>query len=308
MKNLIAAAYAPMDPKGLLNLDIIGDYLQFLKTNRIAGAFVNGSTGDFVSLSTDERKELISAWAKYKSRDFAVINHVGHTNLNETRHLAEHSQGLVDAICVLPPYYFRLKSLESLVYYCKRIAGGAPSTPFYYYHIPVLTGTDFPMIDFLKMVEDEIPNFAGIKYSKYDMSDFKECLEHRSGAMDILFGVDEKMATSLEHGAYGWVGSTYNHMAPLYYEIMKRYARGEYEMVKELQEKALFFVHTLDALAGFNGAGKSFMRLFGIDMGPSRFPHTTLDNDQLSMAIKALDKKGLLPYLSQPFSQVNLST
>lgn len=305
MKNLIAATYAPMYKDGSLNLDIIKPYGQFLKSNNVTGAFVNGSTGDFVSLSTSERKLLIEAWSQNKMKDFFLTNHVGHNNLREAQELAAHSQELTDAICALPPSYFKPKTLESLVYYCSEIAKCAPNIPFYYYHIPVLTGADFPMIDFLKMAVKTIPNFGGIKYSQYNPTDFTKCLDFDKGSKNILFGVDEKLVTSLPLGATGWVGSTYNHLAPLYYEIISSYNNGDIEKANELQEKAIFFVETLDSISGFNGAGKSFMRLFGLDMGPSRFPHSTMTNEQLNTAIQTLDQKGILPYFGQQFSSNN---
>lgn len=302
MKNLIAATYTPMHQDGSLNLEIIKKYGRFLKTNKVEGAFVNGSTGDFVSLSTNERKQLIEAWSKNKPKDFFLTNHVGHTNLREAQELAAHSENLVDAICVLPPYYFKPKTLANLLFYCSEIAKKALSTPFYYYHIPVLTGADFPMIDFLEMAVNTIPNFAGIKYSQYNPSDFQKCLYFDRGSQNILFGVDEKLVSSLPLGATGWVGSTYNHLAPLYYEIISLYKKGDTQRAETLQEKAVFFVETLDKMGGFNGAGKSFMRLFGLDMGPSRFPHNTLMNEQLETVLKKLNEKELLSHFSTPFS------
>lgn len=303
MKNLVAATYAPMQPNGDLNLSIVKAYGQFLKSNKVAGAFVNGSTGDFVSLSTFERKQLIEAWSQNKTEDFFLTNHVGHNNLMEAQELAAHSEGLADAICALPPFYFKPKTLESLLYYCSEIAKCAPSIPFYYYHIPVLTGADFPMIDFMEMAVKSIPNFGGIKYSQDNPTDFAKCLHFNQSSKNILFGVDEKLVTSLPLGATGWVGSTYNHLAPLYYEIISSYHNGNIEKANELQDKAVFFVETLDKISGFNGAGKSFMRLFGLDMGPSRFPHNTMTGEQLNIAIQALDQKGILPYFGQQFSQ-----
>lgn len=303
MKNLIAATYAPMHRDGSLNLDIIGPYGQFLKSNKVTGAFVNGSTGDFVSLSTEERKQLIEAWSKNKPKDFFLTNHVGHSNLREAQELAAHSESLVDATCALPPFYFKPKTLESLVFYCSEIAKSAPGIPFYYYHIPVLTGADFPMIDFLGMAVKTIPNFAGIKYSHYDTTDFAKCLHFDQGSKNILFGVDEKLVASLPLGAMGWVGSTYNHLAPLYYEIISLYRADNTQKAELLQERAVFFVETLNRFGGFNGAGKSFMRLFGLDMGPSRFPHSTLTTEQLDTAIRTLDQKGMLPYFGQQFSR-----
>ncbi len=300
MKNLIAATYAPMYEDGSLNLDIIKAYGRFLKSRKVAGAFVNGSTGDFVSLSTAERKQLIEAWSKNKPEDFFLTNHVGHPNLKEAQELAAHSESLVDAICALPPFYFKPKTLESLMFYCSEIAKSAPSVPFYYYHIPVLTGAEFPMIDFLEMAVNTIPNFAGIKFSQYNPTDFEKCIHFNQGLQNILFGVDEKLVSSLPLGATGWVGSTYNHLAPLYYEIISSFKNGAIQKANELQEKAVFFVETLDKIAGFNGAGKSFMRIFGLDMGPSRFPHNTMTKDELAAALDALDARGLSEYLKTP--------
>lgn len=307
MKNLIAATYAPMHQDGSLNLEIIKRYGQFLMSNKVEGAFVNGSTGDFVSLSTEERKQLIEAWAKNKPDGFLVTNHVGHTNIREAQELAAHSENLADAICALPPFYFKPKTLDSLLYYCSEIANSAPSLPFYYYHIPVLTGANFQMIDFLEMAIKTIPNFAGIKYSDFNPEDFTKCIHFGQGSQNILFGVDEKLVSSLPLGTTGWVGSTYNHLAPLYYEIISSFKEGDTQKAESLQAKAVFFVETLDRIGGFNGAGKSFMRFFGLDMGPSRFPHNTMTDQQLTDAIKNLDINRMSPLLSKSFSESYLA-
>ena len=303
MTGLVAATYAPMLSDGSLNLEMISKYSDFLKYNDLKGAFINGSTGDFVSLSTMERKELIEAWAEHKSSNFYLTNQVGHTSLREAMDLAKHSDGLVDAICALPPYYFKPKTLDSLAYYCKMIAQSAPSTPFYYYHIPILTGADFQMLEFLKIVEKQIPNFKGIKFSKFDPKDFIACKNFSNERFEILFGVDEMLSSSLEFGAKGWVGSTYNHLAPLYKKIVSNHHKNKVDRANELQSLAVLFVQQLDALKGFNGAGKSFMRLFGLDMGPSRYPHHTMTNQELINVLEKFKEKNLFSMFSEGFSE-----
>lgn len=299
MKNLIAATYCPMNSDGSLNLDLIGRYGSFLEANGVAGAFVNGSTGDFVSLSTQERKSLIEAWAKERPDNFKLVNHVGHNSLNEAMELTRHCADMVDAIGALAPFYFRLKTLDSLLDYCKQIAACAPNTPFYYYHIPVLSGADFQMIDFLELAEKEIPSFAGIKYTQVNLPDYAACVKFKGGSYKILFGVDEMLVDSLPLGATGWVGSTYNHLAPIYYEIIANFKAGEVEKARELQKKAVLFVETLDGMCGFNGAGKSFMKEIGLDLGPTRFPHRALSDEQRTTALEILRKNNILPYLSK---------
>lgn len=300
MKGMIAATYAPMHKNGTLNTDIIEEYVNFLIANKISGAFVNGSTGDFTSLSTMERKELIAVWSMHRPKDFYLINHVGHTSLREARELAEHGAELVDATAALPPFYFRPKTIEDLVFYCGEIAKGAPDIPFYYYHIPVLTRVNLPMLDFIEKAQEQIPNFAGIKYTEDNLSDFEQCAKIGMDALDMFFGIDEKYIDSLLVDAQGWVGSTYNHLAPLYHEVSRLVAQGDLENARRFQGKAIQFVQTLETLGGYHGGGKSFMRLLGLDMGPSRFPHNTFNDGLLNQAAQLFEKEGLSEYLSKP--------
>ncbi|QCX38613.1 N-acetylneuraminate lyase [Aureibaculum algae] len=299
IKNLIAATYAPMHKDQSLNLQVISSYNAFLKTNKVTGAFVNGSTGDFASLSVEERKQIITEWSKHRSDNFVLINHVGHTSLKVAKDLAAHSADKVDAIATLSPFYFKPPTLESLVYYCAEIAKSAPDLPFYYYHIPVLTGADFKMIDFLPMAIDKIPNFAGLKFTKNDLIDYNYCLNYNNKESNVLFGVDEILLSSLPLGATGWVGSTYNQMAPLYYKIIEAFKAGNMELASELQRKAALFVDILNAKGGFNGVAKGFMKTLGVDCGPSRYPHATLSDADYKIIQKELDAVGYKGLLSK---------
>jgi len=299
MKGLIAATYSPMHEDSSINLDVISEYGQFLKSNKVKGAFVNGSTGDFVSLTTEERKDIITEWSKNKPNDFFLANHVGHNSLKEAKDLAAHSADKVDAIAALAPSYFRLNDINKLVEYCQEIAGCAPNTPFYYYHIPVLTGANFSMKQFLQLATPQIPNLAGIKFTNNDLVDYKYSMDYDNGTQNILFGFDEIFLASLSFGAKGWVGSTYNHLAPLYLAIKEAFQKGEHELAATLQEKSMKFVQILNSKGGFNGAAKSFMKVLGVNCGPSRFPHATLSDGELKNAEKELSSLGIMDYTNR---------
>ncbi|MFC4094575.1 dihydrodipicolinate synthase family protein [Euzebyella saccharophila] len=300
MKNLIAATYAPMHPNGTLNLGIIKAYGEFLKSNKVTGAFVNGSTGDFVSLSTSERMDLTEAWSDAKADDLYIINHVGHTNIREAKDLAVHSVGRANAIAALAPYYYKPKCIERLLDYCMEIASAAPDLPFYYYHIPVLSGVNFDMVTFQNKAISSIPNFRGIKFTEDNLTGFASSLDYSDDKVEIFFGVDEKFASSIKVGAKGWVGSTYNHLAPLYHSILTNHDNGLIENADKLQKLAVYFVDTLEEIGGFHGGSKGFMKFFGLEMGPSRFPHKTFSDIQLNQAYDLMKKESLLDYLSKP--------
>ncbi|MBJ6367807.1 dihydrodipicolinate synthase family protein [Snuella sp. CAU 1569] len=299
MKNLIAATYAPMHTDGSLNTDKIKDYSQFLTKNNVSGVFMNGSTGDFTSLTIDERKAITLAWSENKSKDLYLIDHVGDPSLKVAKELAQYASDKVDAIAAIAPFYFRLNSIDKLIDYCKEIAICAPNLPFYYYHIPVLSGAQLNMASFLEQAKDNIPNLAGIKFTNNDLIDYGHCKSKANSKYNILFGYDELFINSLPLGATGWVGSTYNHLAPLYYKIKELFENGNMEAAADLQSKAIKFVELLNSKGGFNGVGKGFMRVLGVDCGPSRFPHTTLSDSDYIEIKEALDGIGLKSWFSK---------
>lgn len=296
--NLIAAVYTPMSQDCSLNTSIVNQYAYYLNKNKISGVFINGSTGDFVSLTTQERKDITLAWSSCKTKDLYLIDHVGDPSLEVAKDLAKHASDKADAIAVLAPFYFRIDSLDKLIYYCKEVSASAPNIPFYYYHIPSLSGAKIDILSFLKRASKEIPQFAGIKFTDNQLIDFLHCKNYSLEEYNILFGYDELFLPSLSLGANSWVGSTYNHLAPIYFKIKEYFDHGQMEKAANLQTKAIRFVEILNAKGGFNGVGKYFMKYLGVDCGPSRFPHINLEKKSELEIVNSLKALGVIEYLN----------
>jgi N-acetylneuraminate lyase len=294
---IIAAAFAPMSADKNIFVEVIKEYRDYLQTQKISGVFINGSTGDFPSLSKEERKSLTLEWSNHRLPNFKVIDHVGHTSLKIARELAEFAADKVDGIAAIAPYYFKPKTMDSLLEYCVEIAKGAPELPFYYYHLPILTGVDFVMSDFIEKLSQQIPNFKGIKFTHDNFDDFVKCKSFNPSGYDILFGYDEYFLDSLAKGASGWVGSTFNHLMPLYHQIYSLSLTGKVAQAKQLQSKVFEFVEILNSHGGYNGVSKGLMRYLGVDVGPSRYPHHTPSKDTFSKILTQLEDSGIAEYL-----------
>jgi N-acetylneuraminate lyase len=274
LKGLIAAPFTPMDADGNLNLSVIADYYLFLKHNGVSGAFICGTTGEGVSLTLEEKKAVCNTWSKAISqdKDFKVILFVGGTCIEDCRELAVYArdQGLY-AISFTPPFYFKPTNIDILTDCCKEIADAVPEMPFYFYHIPSLTGVDFPMIDLLKNVDGKISNFQGIKYTAENFMDFLSCLHFQNRKYDMLWGRDENLLSSLVLGCNGAVGSTYNYAAPLYFEIINAFKSNDLAKAQRLQQKSIDMISLLGKYGGI-ATGKSYMKIVGLDCGEFRLP------------------------------------
>ena len=62
------------NPDGSINLEIIEPYARMLSKNGISGVFVNGSTGQGLSLSVKERNYLAERWANNHAIPFVVFS------------------------------------------------------------------------------------------------------------------------------------------------------------------------------------------------------------------------------------------
>ncbi len=294
IEGLIAAPFTPMLANGDINYELIPRYYSHLKENGLTGAFINGSTGEGVSLTLEEKKRTTEAWAKASAANpgVPVINLVGGTCLRDCIDLARFSaEKGIDALAVLAPFYFKPPTVKALAQFITHIAKEVPQTPVYFYHIPVLTGVNFPMIDLLKEMDGTTPNFAGIKYTHEDFMDFLTCLRHREGHYDLLWGRDENLLAALSLGAKGGVGSTYNYAAPLYQAIISDFEAGKLEDAAQKQQKAINMITLLGKYGGI-GTGKAFMRYIGLNCGQFREPVASMGEEtykQFAADVKALN-------------------
>ncbi len=296
---LIAAPFTPMNDQGELALEQIEKLVRLYEKNEVNGAFICGTTGEGVSLSLEEKKQVIEQWGKVKSDKVKALFMLGGTSLKEMQELAVYARAHgLDGISILCPYYFKPASTEQLVDFCKQIADTVPELPFYYYHIPALTGGHFSMLDFLKLADERIPNLAGIKYTHPNIMEFHACTRYKNGKYDILWGTDEGLLSGLAIGAKGAVGSTYNYAAPLYNQVIKAFEKGDLKRAENLQFKAVQMVELLMKYGG-TGAGKAFMKLIGLDCGWFRPPISSLTEVQVEALKEELKELGFFEFCSQ---------
>jgi N-acetylneuraminate lyase len=292
LNGLIAAPFTPMHADGSLNLAMIERQSKLLAENEVKGAFICGTTGEGLSLTTDERLQVAEKWIAAAPQSLKIIVHVGHASIGESRILAAHAEKLkASAIATIGPTFFRITNVEQLVEFCARIAAAAPSIPFYYYHMPAMTGVDLPMHDFLKLAGDRIPNLAGIKFTHENLMDYSRCLNFDGGRYDILFGRDEILLAALALGATGAVGSTYNYMAPIYQEMIKAFNAQDLKKARDLQSHAIQIISIMSRRGGLP-AGKVMMKLAGYDCGPVRAPLRNLSPESQESFARELEVAG----------------
>lgn len=272
LTGIIPAAHTPVHADGSLNLDAIPGQVESLLDSGVDGLFVGGTTGEFASLTVDERFAVAEAFAHAIDGRAPLIVHVGHNCLSDARTLASHATGIGAAgIAACAPSYFKPTGVDALLDCCATISDGAPGVPFFYYHIPAFTGVSVSIVELLRQARERLPSLVGVKYSAPTLYEFADCLNTFQYRFTMMFGVDEMLLSALAAGARAAVGSTYNYAAPLYRKLWNAFENGDLETARLCQYRSVQLVN-LQAKYGGVRASKVLMKFVGVDCGPPRLP------------------------------------
>jgi N-acetylneuraminate lyase len=298
----VPACHTPFHRDGRLNLAMVERQAELFRESGLRSVFVAGTTGECASLTVDERKALCERWAVAAGGSMRIAVHTGSNSQAEAIALAAHArQAGVAAVAAMAPYYFKPATVHDLIEFCIPIAAEADPLPFYYYHIPAMTGACLPMAEFLHEARFRIPNLRGLKFSHDDLVDLQGCVTADGGAFDLLFGCDEALLAGLCLGACGAVGSTYNFAGRHYERLIRAFEAGELKAARAAQWRAAELVKTL-AEFGFMAAAKAVMAMVGVDCGPVRPPLRNLTPPQLEALAEKLARLDVVPLRRPPGS------
>ncbi|KKB51416.1 N-acetylneuraminate lyase [Parabacteroides sp. HGS0025] len=296
LKGLIAASFTPMDAHGKVNLFAIDKYADLMAESGMTGVFVCGTTGESLSLTTEERKNILEQWIKSANHRFKVIAHVGSNSQFEAMELARHAtEAGADAIASMAPCFFKPGSVKELIAFFAPIAKSAKELPFYYYNMPSMTGVSLSVAAFLEEGKKVMPNLAGTKFTHNNLMEMGECLALNNSEFEVLHGYDEILISGLAFGAVAGVGSTYNYLPDVYHGILKAMEEGDMQKARELQMKSIEIVKIIIKYGGGVRGGKAIMNLIGIECGQCRLPLSPVSDEEYDMLKNDLYKIGFLP-------------
>lgn len=293
-EGLCAATYTPFDDQGKVNLDVIDKYVQLLRNQGVAGAFVNGTTGEGLSLTVDERKRIAEKWASAsKGKLDLLILHITTSCILETQELAKHAESLnVDAISLLPPFYYKCETNDDFIAYFKQVSEAAPNTPIVYYHIPTFTGVNVKLSEFLPTVSSAVPALCAAKYSCCDLSDLAGFMRIDKKRFKIFFGYEEMLLAAFSLGVTAAIGGTFSYQGYLANKIIEDYKKGDLAKARLEQDQ---LKHGVDILAKYGYCVSTLKcagnELCGINFGAVRTPLSPVSKlraKELGSELKAL--------------------
>jgi len=140
--------------------------IDFYLDSGVHGFFPLGTHGQGMVMEIEERKKVAEQIVNRVKGRVPVVMHIGTANTLSSIELAKHAASLgVDAIGVVPPYYYPHDDWEVYAHY-KAIARSVPGTPMFIYDNTETTWVEITPAKANKIIEEIAPNpLVGIKVS-----------------------------------------------------------------------------------------------------------------------------------------------
>src|SRR5579859_6404604 len=116
----------PLDGNGRINEAELRRYVDWLIQRGVHGLYPNGSTGEFVRFTPEERRRIVKVVCEQAAGRVPVLAGAADANARETLAACEAYAGFgARAVAIVSPFYYRL-SPESVFAYFQEIARNSP--------------------------------------------------------------------------------------------------------------------------------------------------------------------------------------
>lgn len=268
------------DDRGKINHTEMERYLEWLIQNGINGLYPNGSTGEFVRLSREERQEVVQLVSDVNRGRVPVLAGASEANLRDVLDMAEFCARIgVDAISLVPPYYYPISN-SSLFEYFAEIAKNAP-LDILLYNIP-----QFTQELTLEIMEALLPydRIVGTKDSSRDLPrliNTMHRLRQKRPDYVVLVGCEEILFPSIVMGASGGTIATSGIIPEVIVDLYEKTKSGDYEKARVLQYRVLDLINLMLLGVNFPEGFKTGVGVRGFDVGLPRQVMSAEEKDYL---------------------------
>jgi 4-hydroxy-tetrahydrodipicolinate synthase len=262
--------------------------VEFQIAQGIHGLIPLGSTGEFLSMTRDERNEVIATVIDQARGRVPVLIGTGAEWTRDAVALSREAEAMgADGVMIIPPFYSVPTEAELMAHY--GAIGDAIGIPMMIYNNPATANVDMLPDTVARL--SRIPNVRYIKESTLDVTRVRDIVRLCGDRLTVFAGV--LGYESFFIGAQGWVAVCSNVIprlsAQLFEAAVDRNDPAEARAVHERMVDLLWWVGGPRYVAGTKAA----LEMTGLPVGPPRPPRLPLPADMRPGLRAVLDRLGV---------------
>lgn len=265
--NFLTPVVTAFDENG--NLDIQGNknVWDHLIKGGVDGLVIMGSTGEFFSMTTEQKKELIKLVVEHVNKRTKVYIGTSCMTVEDTVELSNFAiETGADAVMIISPYYFALSN-ESVEFFYDKVAE-AVKGDIYLYNFPDRTGHDLTPEVTLNLLRKH-KNIVGFKDTVSEMGHTRKLMTtvlKEFPDFIVLSGFDENFVHNILCGGSGCIGGLSNLCPELFANWVKAINAKNMDEVARIQKIVDKLMDLYPIGTPFIPIMKKAMILHGVEM------------------------------------------
>ncbi|NQW08554.1 MAG: dihydrodipicolinate synthase family protein [Alphaproteobacteria bacterium] len=272
------------DGFGAVDLRATADFTDWQIREGIHGLIPLGSTGEFLSLTDEERNAVAETVIRAAAGRVPVLIGTGAESTEDVIRYSREAESLgADGVMIIPPFY-STPTEEELFEHYRRIAD-AISIPIMVYNNPATANVDIvpPMVARLS----EIDNVNYIKESTLEVTRVRDIIDLCGERMAVFGGI--LGFESIVEGAVGWVAVGSNVMPNAFARLFTLTAdKQDYDAARKLYRDILPVIRMV-AGHRYVTASKAALTMMGMPMGNPRSPRLPLPQTEWEAVRRTLE-------------------
>ncbi|GAB7019968.1 dihydrodipicolinate synthase family protein [Halostagnicola bangensis] len=217
---------------GTVDTGAVTDLIDHLEAGSIDALFPAGTTGEFASLSPDERRLLVEHTVEQAS--VPVVAGASATDVESAVEAIDVASAAgADAAVLTPPYFHTANAPQGNQRFFEIVADRS-SLPLLLYNIPACTGRQIAPETVVSLADHD--RILGLKDSSGDLEYFLTVLDRTPEEFLMLQGYDSLLVPAMRMGADGGVNALSNVLPNVYDSAL---TRKHDERGRALQENAI---------------------------------------------------------------------
>lgn len=271
----------PYDAKGRIDEDELRRIIRWLGGKGVTGFYPNGSMGEFIRLSYEERRTVVRIVSE-EAAGRPILAGAAEPNVELVLEMCNYCADLgCRAVSITGPYYYKLTQ-ESIEAYFRELAAKSP-IDIVVYNIPVFANEiSLPVLERLAL---DCPRIVGTKDTSKDMGRFQQTLhtiKRQRPDFSVLIGWEELLCTGLFMGADGGTLSSAGVAPEVVMSLYQNARAGNWDEARRIQFELLDLFLLMVGAPNFPEGFRTGYELRGFHAGNARFPLSAGEQDLIA--------------------------
>lgn len=277
LSGVLTALSTPFDAEENIDVQLLKAVVDRSVDHGVDGVVAGGSTGEFASLTSEERRQLVDTITEHTAGRVPVIAQTGATTTAQAISFSKAAQTSgADVLMLVTPYYEPL-TLTETVDYIREVAEHV-ELPVMLYNIPGATGVTLDA-DTAGGLAEEFENIRYIKDSSADWEQGQHMIHYHGDKLGTFIGWDSYIYSALAEGAAGVMAGAANVVPAEIVEVARLIREGKLTEAIEPWKKLYPVIDTMLTQPSFISAVKSGLRHQGVDVGVPRKPMADVSSE-----------------------------